>query len=431
MITRSLKPMLLGAALASGAVPALAADSTVNTGDTAWMLTSSALVLFMTPGLAFFYGGMVRNKNVVSTIMQSFIACAIVTLAWFAVGYSMAFGPTRNGFLGSFDWAFLSGVTTTPNGDYGATIPHSLFMVYQCMFAIITPALITGTIAERVTFKGYLVFLLGWSLFIYCPLAHWVWGVGGWLRGMGVLDFAGGYVVHLSAGSSALAAALVFGKRADYGTADTSPSSIPLIAIGTGILWFGWFGFNGGSAIGSSELAVTAFVNTHLAAASATLGWMLVDWFVKGKPSLTGACIGAVVGLVAITPASGFVAMQAAVVIGFLAGTIPNAVAVARGKSQIDDSLDVIACHGVGGTIGVLCTGLFAQKVINAAGADGGATLFFVQLKAAAIVATFCFIGTYILLKFVQVVTPLRPTAEDEARGLDASEHNEKAYSCS
>jgi Amt family ammonium transporter len=415
------------AAWASATAFADGTTPTINSGDTAWLLVSSAMVLLMTPALAFFYGGMVRNKNVVATIMQSFIACAVVTVAWFVCGYTMAFGPSMGGMVGGFDWAFLNGVGTVPNADYGATVPHSLFMIFQCMFAIITPALISGAFAERMKFNAYLAFIVAWSILIYAPLAHWVWGVGGMLRTQGALDFAGGLVVHLSAGASALAAALAIGKRSDYGKADNTPSNIPLVVVGTGMLWFGWFGFNGGSAIGSNELATTALTNTHFAAAAATLSWMLVDWFFKGKPSLLGCCIGAVVGLIAVTPASGFVSTQSALFIGLVAGAAANFVAVWRAKSQIDDSLDVFACHGVGGAIGVLMTGLFASKAINAAGADGSGELFFTQLKSVGIVGVFCFVGTFVILKAINALIGLRPNQSDEQRGLDASEHNEKA----
>lgn len=420
-------PLLLSSTsvMAQEGAPAVVAK--IDTGDTAWLLASSALVLLMTPGLAFFYGGMVRQKNVVATIMQSFIACAVISLVWFACGYSMAFGPTISGFVGNFDWMFLSGVTSAPNADYAATIPHNLFMVFQCMFAIITPALVTGAFAERMKFKSYLLFLIAWSVLIYAPLAHWVWGVGGFLRTMGVLDFAGGLVVHLSAGTAALAAAIAIGKRKDYGNTEYTASNIPLVVIGTAMLWFGWFGFNAGSALGSGELAATAFANTHLAAAAATLVWMLVDWKLKGKPSLVGACIGAVVGLIAITPAAGFVNMQVAVLIGAVAGLASNLVAYARGKSKLDDSLDVFACHGVGGAIGVLMTGLFASKAINAAGADGGMDLFVTQLKGVVIVGGFCFVGTFVLLKVINAITGLRPSTLEEEKGLDSCEHHEKA----
>jgi Amt family ammonium transporter len=420
----SLATMALSSvAVAQDAVPA----SPINSGDTAWLLASTALVLFMTPGLAFFYGGMVRGKNAIATILQSMIAIAIITVAWVVCGYSFAFAPSLGGFLGGFDFAFLNNVTTAPNPDYAATIPHSLFMIYQCMFAIITPALISGAFAERMKFKSYLLFIVAWSVLIYAPLAHWVWGVGGFLRTAGTLDFAGGLVVHLSAGISALAAAMAIGKRNDYGKAEMTPNNIPFIALGTGMLWFGWFGFNGGSALGSGELAVTALTNTHLAAASATLTWMLIDWYLKGKPSVMGACIGAVVGLIAVTPASGFVTMQSALLIGIVGSAAANFVAVWRAKTQIDDSLDVFACHGVGGAIGVLMAGFLATKSVNSAGADGSFELFFTQLKGVAIVGVFCFVGTFVIMKAIDMIFGLRPSQIEEVKGLDQSEHNERA----
>ncbi len=413
--------------LSSSVAHAQGTPSPINTGDTAWLLMSAALVLLMTAGLAFFYGGMVRNKNIVATIMQSFIALPVVSIIWYMFGYSIAFGPTQGGFMGGLDWAFLNGVGTAPNADYGATIPHSLFMIYQCMFAVITPALISGAFAERMKFKSYLLFLVAWSLLIYSPLAHWVWGVGGMLRTGGTLDFAGGLVVHLSAGVSALAAAIVFGPRTDYGKADMSPSNIPLVVVGTGLLWFGWFGFNGGSAIGSNELATTAFTNTHFAACAAALVWMALDWIYKGKPSVVGTCIGAVVGLIAVTPASGFISTSSALIIGVVAGAAANLVALYRTKTKIDDSLDVFACHGVGGAIGVLLTGFFASKAINSGGADGGMGLFMSQIKGVAVTAIFCFVGTFIILKAIDAIFGLRPSVVDETKGLDMHEHGEKA----
>ena len=416
--------LVSGLAMADGAAPAPAN----NTGDTAWMLVSTALVMLMTPGLAFFYAGMVRAKNATATIMQSMIALPVITVCWVVAGYSLAFGPNAGGWIGNLTWGYLNGVGTAPNADYGATVPHSLFMAFQLMFAIITPALVTGAFAERMKFKSYLAFLVLWSLFIYSPLAHWVWGMGGVLRTDGVLDFAGGLVVHLSAGASALAAAIVFGKRKDFGKADYSPHSIPLIAIGTAMLWFGWFGFNGGSAIASNELATTAFINTHIAACTAMLAWMVLDWILKGKPSVVGACIGAVVGLVAITPASGFVTNTSAIWIGIIGAAAANLVAFVRGKSQLDDSLDVFACHGIGGTVGIILTGLLATKAVNSAGADGGAAQLMIQLKGVAFTFVLCFVGTFIILKVIDVVFGLRPDANDEEAGLDKSEHGEKTY---
>ena len=399
----------------------------VNTGDTAWMLASSALVMIMTPGLAFFYAGMVRTKNTVATMMQSFIALPVITMLWFAFGYSLAFSK-GNGFLGGLDWVFFHGVGGAPNADYGATVPHLLFAVFQCMFAIITPALVTGAFAERMKFKSYLAFLVLWSALIYTPVAHWVWGVGGFLKDMGALDFAGGTAVHMTAGFSALAAALVFGRRVDFGKADTSSHSIPLVVIGTALLWFGWFGFNGGSAIASGELATSAFAVTHLAASSAALTWMILDWILKGKPSLVGACIGAVVGLVAITPASGYVTAGSGVLIGIVGAAVSNLAALMRSKSQLDDSLDVFACHGLGGTVGILMTGLLASKAINSTGAEGGGALFLIQLKAALIVAVFSFVGSFVLFKVIDLLFGLRPSASEETKGLDAGDHGEKAY---
>jgi len=410
--------------VAAAAAPA----STINSGDTSWVLISTALVLLMTPGLAFFYAGMVRGKNAVGMLMQNFIALAVLTAVWAICGYSLAFGPTQGGWIGSMGWAFLNGVGNQPNPDYSATIPHSLFMAFQCMFAVITPALITGAFAERMKFKTYLAFIVLWSLLIYSPVCHWVWGVGGFLRVKGALDFAGGTVVHMTAGFSALAAALAFGPRKDYGKADLSPHNVPFICLGTGLLWFGWFGFNGGSALGAGDLASNALVATHIAAAFATLVWMVGDWMFKGKPALTNACIGAVVGLIAITPACGFVSSTSAIWIGLIAGGASYVVAMIRGKSRIDDSLDVFAAHGIAGLTGVLLTGVFASKAINGAGADGGGALVGTQFTAALIVAAYSFGVTFVLCKVLNAVFGLRASAKDEDAGLDHSEHGEKAY---
>lgn len=382
----------------------------------------------MTPGLAFFYAGMVRSKNAVAMLMKNFIALAVITVVWVVVGYSLAFAPSIGGYIGSLSWMMLEGVGNQPNADYSATIPHSLFMVFQCMFAIITPALITGAIAERTKFKTYLIFIILWSLLVYSPVCHWVWGVGGFLRVMGILDFAGGSVVHMTAGFSALAAALVFGKREGYGKIDMSAHNVPFICLGTGLLWFGWFGFNGGSALGATEVATNAFVATHIATAVAALAWMLLDWILKGKPTLSGACIGAVVGLIAITPACGFVSYQSAILIGLIAAAASNFVALARGKSSIDDSLDVFACHGVAGLLGILLTGLLASKAINAAGVDGGIAQFGIQATGAAIVAVYSFVVTLVICKVLDATLGLRPSSSEEQEGVYASEHGEKAY---
>jgi ammonium transporter, Amt family len=405
---------------------AQAGASPINSGDTAWMIVATALVMVMTPGLAFFYGGMVRGKNAVSLVFQSMVALPVITIVWFLCGYSLAFSP-GSPFLGGLDWSLFSGVGAAPNTDYGATIPHVLFAIYQCMFAVITPALVIGAFAERVKFKHYLLFLVLWSLLVYSPVAHWVWAVGGYLRAGGTLDFAGGLVVHMTAGFSALAAAMVLGKRSDYGNADYSPSNVPLIAVGTGLLWFGWFGFNGGSAIGSNELAVNAFSATHLAASGAMFVWMLLDWKLKGKPSLTGACIGAVVGLVAVTPACGFVSPGAGLIVGCVGALVANIAAYYRGKSQLDDSLDVFACHGLGGLTGILLTGVFGTTAVNAAGADAGATLFMAQLKGAAVVAVYSFVVSFVLFKILQAAG-IRANASEESAGMDSADHGEKAY---
>jgi len=405
----------------------------IDSGDTAWMLTSAALVLMMTaPGLALFYGGMVRRQNVLGTIMHSFIIMAVISIQWVLWGYSLAFGPDVGGLIGSLSWLGLKGVGLEPYPDYAATIPHQAFMIYQLMFAIITPALITGAFAERMKFGAFLVFTVLWATFIYDPLAHWVWGVGGWLRNLGALDFAGGTVVHISSGVSALAAALVVGKRRGYGIEPMPPHNLPLTVTGAAMLWVGWFGFNAGSALSSGALATSAFVVTHIATAAATLSWMLTEWLGRGKPTVLGAASGAVAGLVAITPASGFVGPLPAVVIGGVAGFLCYNACNVKTKLGYDDSLDVVGVHGIGGTWGALATGLFASKAVNDAGNNG---LFFgnpslLGAQFIAVLATwiFAFIGALILLKLVDAVIGLRVHEEDEVTGLDLSQHNENAY---
>ncbi len=404
--------------------PAFAA---INSGDTAWMLTSTALVLLMTPGLAFFYAGMVGGKNAVSTLYQSVIALGVIGVLWFVVGYSLAFS-SGSGFLGGMDYAFLSGVGQDPV-DGNATIPHILFMAYQMMFAIITPALITGAFAERVRFRAWILFMVLWSLVVYSPVAHWVWTPGGWLAQKGALDFAGGFVVHMTAGYSALIAAIMFGKRSSFGKT-AKPFSVGYVVIGTGLLWFGWFGFNGGSALTAGGLASQALVNTFFSAAVAMLVWTLVDAQKDGKPTAVGGCIGAVAGLVAITPAAGYVTAGSALLIGALAGAICNIVArMIKGKFNIDDSLDVFACHGVGGTIGVLMTGLLATKAVNSAGADGalngGTALLHANITGALAVAIYSMVATFVILKVVGLLTPLRVSTSEESAGLDGSQHGE------
>jgi Amt family ammonium transporter len=404
----------------------------IDSGDTAWILTSSALVLMMTvPGLALFYGGMVRRKNGLATLMQSFVMIALISIQWVLWGYTLAFGPDHWGLIGGLDWLGLHGVGLEPNPDYGETIPHQCFMVFQLMFAIITPALITGAFAERMKFSAFLLFSLLWATFIYDPLAHWVWG-GGWMGAMGALDFAGGTVVHISSGFSALAAAMVLGKRLGYPHEPMPPHNLPFTVIGAGLLWVGWFGFNAGSALGSGALAVAAFVATNTAAAAATLSWMFVEWLTRGKPTVLGAASGAVAGLVAITPAAGFVGPLSAIVIGAIGGAACFAACQLKARLGYDDSLDVVGVHGVGGTTGALLTGLFASTAVNPDGADG---LFFgnpeqfgIQIVATAAAIIYSFVGAWVLLKIVDAVVGLRVTEEDEVAGLDLSQHGENAY---
>jgi Amt family ammonium transporter len=404
----------------------------IDTGDTAWMLVSTALVMLMTPGLAFFYGGLVRRKNVLSIMVQCFMLVAIVSIQWVLFGYSLAFGPDHGGVIGDFSWAALSGVGVEPNAAYAATIPHLLFMVFQMMFAVITPALIIGAFAERMKFSAFIVFSLLWATLVYDPMAHWVWGVGGWLRDFGALDFAGGTVVHISAGMAALAAALVIGKRKGY--PETSlPHNLPFAILGAALLWFGWFGFNGGSALSSGGLAVTAFVTTHLGAAAAALAWAVLEWITRRRPTALGVISGAVAGLVAITPASGFVGPLGAIGIGVAAGLVCYvAVVVIKGKLGYDDSLDAFGVHGVGGMVGALLTGFWASTAINPAGADGlfhgGGMLVLKQLAAIAVCATYSFVVSWVLLKAIKKFMGLRVSEDNESIGLDLTEHSESAY---
>jgi Amt family ammonium transporter len=404
----------------------------VNAGDTAFILICSALVLFMTPGLALFYGGMVRSKNVLATIMQSFVAMGLITVIWVLWGYSLAFGPDIGGIVGSLAWLGLNGVGLDPSPDYASTIPHQAFMIFQAMFAIITPALITGAFAERMKFSAFLAFIALWSTLVYSPLAHWAWG-GGWMGGMGALDFAGGTVVHISSGASALAAALLISKRKGYGKEQFIPHNLPMTITGTAILWFGWFGFNAGSALASNGLAAGAFVTTHVASAAAALVWMFAEWAHHGKPTTLGAASGAVAGLVAITPAAGFVSPMSALAIGGLAGVICYMGVLAKAKLGYDDSLDVVGIHGVGGTWGALATGLFASTAINPDGANG---LFFgnpgqLWIQFVSVVATciFAFIMTVVILKILDWTIGLRVDEEAEVRGLDVTQHSETGYS--
>ncbi len=421
------------AAPAAPAAPAPAPASKIDKGDTAWILTSSALVLMMTaPGLALFYGGMVRQKNALATLMQSFIIMAVISIQWVLWGYSLAFGPDRGGIIGGLDWIGLRGVGAEPFDAYAKTIPHQAFMLFQMMFAIITPALITGAFAERKKFSAFLLFTVLWATFVYDPLAHWVWGDGGWLKGLGALDFAGGTVVHISSGVSALVCALMLGRRKGYGHQPMQPHNLPFTVIGAAMLWVGWFGFNAGSALEANGLAVAAFLSTNTAAAAAALGWMFTEWMMRGKPTVLGAASGAVAGLVAITPAAGFVGPVSAIIIGAVGGALCYTACNLKSKLGYDDSLDVVGVHGVGGTFGAIATGLFASKAVNAAGADG---LFFgdpsqLWKQIVAVLATFALaiVGTWVILKVVNAIVELRVSDEDEVAGLDLSQHSETAY---
>jgi Amt family ammonium transporter len=406
----------------------------MNSGDTAFMLVSAALVMLMTPGLALFYGGMVRSKNVLATIMENFILLGVISVLWAIYGYSLAFGPDVGHFIGNLDWIGLAGVGFEPFKAYAETIPHQTFMIYQAMFAIITPALITGAFAERMKFSAFLVFMVLWFTLVYCPVAHWVWGDGGWLKNLGALDFAGGTVVHINAGIAALAAALVVGRRQGYGNHATFiPHNLPMTILGAGLLWFGWFGFNAGSALAAGALASSAFTATHLATATATLSWVGTEWIVRGKPTTLGAASGAVAGLVAITPAAGYVGPMSAIIIGLVAGVICYLAVLAKPRLGYDDSLDVVGVHCVGGIVGALCTGLFATKLVNPAGGDG---LFFgnpgqfvIQLIAVGVTLVFSFVISYILFKIIDATMGLRVSTEDEVAGLDITEHQETGYS--
>jgi Amt family ammonium transporter len=406
----------------------------MNPADTAFVLVSAALVMLMTPGLALFYGGMVRSKNILATLMENFILLGVVGVLWAVYGYSLAFGPDLGHFIGSLDYFGLMGVGTEPFKAYSETIPHQTFMIYQAMFAIITPALITGAFAERMKFSTFLVFMVLWVTLVYCPVAHWVWGDGGWLKGLGALDFAGGTVVHINAGIAALAAALVVGKRQGYGNHATFiPHNLPMTILGAGLLWFGWFGFNAGSALAAGALASSAFTATHLATAAATLAWVGTEWLVRGKPTTLGAASGAVAGLVAITPAAGFVGPMSAILIGIGAGVICYLAVLVKPRLGYDDSLDVVGVHCVGGVWGALATGLFASKLVNPAGADGlfygNPGQFLIQVIAVVVTMAFSFIVSYILFKILDATMGLRVTADDEVAGLDITEHQETGYS--
>ena len=403
----------------------------MDTGDTAFMLIATALVMLMTPGLALFYGGMVRSKNVLSTVLQSFVCLGVVTIIWVIYGYSLAFGPDVNGLIGNLDWAGLAGVGLEP-GKYSATIPHLLFCAFQLMFAVITPALITGTFAERVKFPAFLLFTVLWSTLVYLPVCHWVWG-GGWISGHGGLDFAGGTVIHINSGAAALVAALMFGKRKGWGKEAFHPHNLTMTMLGAGILWFGWFGFNAGSALSANGVAVNAFFTTQVATGAALLSWLIAEWLVQGKPTTLGAASGAIAGLVAITPGAGFVGPTSAVLIGLVAGALCYFAVLAKSRLGYDDALDVVGVHGVGGLWGALATGLFATTAVNAAGKDGfffgNPQLLGIQAMDALTTIAYSVVVTFIILKVVDLVIGLRVSEEEEEQGLDLTQHSEIGYS--
>ena len=403
----------------------------INTGDTAWLLISTALVMLMTPALALFYGGMVRRKNVLSTIMMSFAILALVSILWVLYGYTLSFGPDKGGVIGGLDWLGLTGVGQEPSSVYAKTVPHLAFMMFQATFAIITVALITGAVVERIKFSALLIFSTLWLTLVYCPVAHWVWGSGGWLARLGVLDFAGGAVVHINAGVSALALTLVLGSRKGFKEREPmEPNNIPMVVLGAALLWFGWFGFNAGSALTAGGLVSSAFVTTNTAGAAAALTWMILGW-IHRRPSVLGAATGAVVGLAAITPASGFVHPIASIPIGVIAAMLSYYVMFWRSRaSRIDESLDVFACHGVGGTWGIIATGIFATAGVSGAKGliDGNWLQVPIQIAAIAVVIAFAFGITWLLAKLVDVTVGLRVSKEEETVGLDISQHGERAY---
>ncbi len=424
---------LLSTVLIPGVALAGTPTPQISEGDSAWILASSALVLIMTPGVAFFYGGLVRKKNVITTMYQVVAVILIVSVQWVLFGYSIAFGPDVHHLFGNLSWAFFNNVGATPDSNYAGTIPNMLYGIFQMMFAIITPALIVGGLAERVKFGSFLLFIVLWATFIYDPLAHWVWGYGGWLRNLGVLDFAGGTVVHISSGVAGLVAALYLGRRAEHGSPTIRPHNVPFVLLGTALLWFGWFGFNAGSAVAANYLSVEAFLATNTATAAAAIGWVIVEWWRTGHASLVGACAGAVAGLVAITPAAGFVNPGMSIVLGFFGGAICYfASTFIKSKLGYDDALDAFGGHGIGGTWGAIATGLFATTAVNSSGANG---LFYgnphqllLQLLGVAVTWVFSGLGTFIIIKVVDLIMGFRVTKEEELMGLDTVLHNESAY---
>lgn len=404
----------------------------VDSGDTAFVLFSAALVMLMTPGLAFFYGGMVRRKNILGVLMQCFIILCVLSVQWVLYGYSLSFAQAK-GFWGGFGWLGLNGVGFTPYTDYAATIPHQAFMIFQGMFAVITPALIIGAFAERMKFSSFLVFTILWATFVYDPLCHWVWGMGGWLRNLGALDFAGGTVVHINAGIAALVTALVIGRRKNLDHNAPAPHNLPFVVLGTAMLWFGWFGFNAGSALAANGIAVNAFVVTNTAAASAGLSWALLEWMRNGKPTMFGVASGAVAGLVAITPAAGFVSAIPAIIIGLLVSVFCFvSVSVIKPRLKYDDSLDAFGVHCIGGIWGALATGLFASKAVNPGGSDGlffgNPKQFLIQLIVVLVTISYTFLVTLIIYKFVDFVMGVRVSEREELIGLDLTQHHERAY---
>jgi ammonium transporter, Amt family len=435
---RQIAPFLILAAVAIAAlfIPAASAfedkAGVYNGADIAWIIVATALVFLMTPGLAFFYGGMVHRKNVISTMIKSVVAAGVVGVLWVVVGFSLAFGQSKGGIIGDpTTFLFFKDVVSGAPWSLAPSIPLALFALFQMMFAIITPGLVVGAVAERIRFTSYILFTVLFSLLVYAPLAHWSWHPEGFLFGWGVLDFAGGTVVHISAGCAALAGALVLKRRKVHiENKEIPPANVPYVLIGTGLLWFGWFGFNAGSALGANGLAVSAFATTNTAAAAAGLSWMFFDVVRGKKPSVLGFCIGAVVGLVAITPAAGFVAVPQSIFIGAVAAIISNIAVYYKQKSSLDDTLDVFPCHGIGGIVGMIMTGLFATKTVNAAGNDGlfygNPDFFFTQLKGLAIVVAFSFTASFLIFKFINFILPMRVTEEEEELGLDATQHNEK-----
>jgi Amt family ammonium transporter len=406
----------------------------VNSGDTVWVLVSAALVFIMTPGVALFYGGMARRKNILSILMQCFIIMCLISVQWVMYGYSLSFGPdTGHGIIGSLDWVGLKAMGLGPHPDYGSTVPHMAFMIFQAMFAILTPALIVGAFAERIKFSAFTLFILLWSTFVYDPIAHWVWSTGGWLKELGALDFAGGIVVHVSSGVSALVMAALIGKRLGYEKQAFTPHNLPITMLGGGLLWFGWFGFNAGSALGADGIAANAFVTTNISAAAAGLAWALIEWQQDGAPTVLGIVTGAVAGLVSITPACGFVGPLSAVAIGALGGILSYmAVTALKPKAGYDDSLDVFGVHGIGGMWGTLATGLFAQKAINETGANGlffgNSSLFLIQGLYLLVCLAYAAAVTWMLFILVDALLGMRVTREDEMVGLDLAQHHEAAY---